>query len=371
LSNFKVIASDNKARACELVLEHGVVETPIFMPVGTRGTVKGLSQEDLEDLGASIILGNTYHLLLRPGHKLIEEVAGDLHQFMSWKRPILTDSGGFQVFSLSGLNKVTPEGVSFQSHIDGARYFLGPKESMEIQKSLGSDIVMCFDHLPKLPADRKTLEESLELTTNWAKICREYPLRPYQQLFGIVQGGLDLELRLKSLKALEELDFPGLAIGGLSVGEKNEEMVQLLNDFVFQMPYEKPRYLMGVGTPLDILNAVKSGVDMFDCVLPSRNARNGQFLTSGGPLNIRKERFQRDTQAPDPHCECKVCQNYSRAYIRHLFKVGEMLGPRLATSHNIAFYLNMMKEIREAIKEGKFDSYFHEFYKSYSSNTWK
>lgn len=364
---FKLESTDGNARAGKIVTAHGEIETPIFMPVGTRASVKTMSSRDLEEIGSKIILGNTYHLFLRPGHELIEQVGGGLHGFMNWKKPILTDSGGFQVFSLSKLNKISEKGVVFQSHIDGSKHLIGPEKSMEIQKALGSDIVMVFDECPALPATDERLRESMELTLRWAKRCKDYELKEHQNLFGIVQGGLNRDLRLECMERLEELDFPGLALGGLSVGEKNEEMVELCADVVPQMPAHKPRYLMGVGKPLDVLTGIKNGLDMFDCVLPTRNARNGQFLTSKGPLNIKKEMFKLDTRPPDENCNCHVCQNYSRSYIRHLFNVGEYLAGQLITYHNLYFYLNMVKEARAAIIEGTFDDYYSRFYNSYTS----
>ncbi|MCB9091592.1 MAG: tRNA guanosine(34) transglycosylase Tgt [Halobacteriovoraceae bacterium] len=367
MSLFKLETQDSKARAGTLTTTHSTIPTPVFMPVGTRAAVKSMTSEDLESLGAQIILGNTYHLYLRPGAELIEKLGG-LHQFMAWKKSILTDSGGFQVYSLSDLNKVTDDGVWFQSHIDGSKHFIGPRESMEIQRALGSDIVMCFDECPALPATTEILKKSLEKTHRWAKTCREFELKNHQHLFGIVQGGLDLKLRMESLQALEELNFPGLAIGGLSVGEKNEEMKELLQAFVSHMPTEKPRYLMGVGKPLDILEAVKAGVDMFDCVLPTRNARNGQMLTSRGPLNIKNERFKDDQNPPDPDCHCRVCQRYTRAYIRHLITVGEYTAGQLTTYHNLHFYLRMMEDIRKSILEKRFDEFYRNFYNKFTSN---
>ena len=367
---FKLEAKSGEARAGTVTTAHGEIQTPIFMPVGTRGTVKSLWQEDLEELGAQIILGNTYHLYLRPGHELIEKMGG-LHKFMTWKKPILTDSGGFQVFSLSDLNKVTEEGVTFQSHIDGSYHLLSPEKSMEIQRALGSDIVMIFDECPKLPATKEELRTSMELTLRWAKRCKEYELQDYQNLFSIVQGGLHDDLRLECMQRLQELDFPGYALGGLSVGEKNEEMVDFLNRFTPKMPNEKPRYLMGVGKPLDVLNGIRAGIDMFDCVLPTRNARNGQFLTKHGPLNIKKARFLEDGLPPDPHCDCKVCLRYSRSYIRHLHNVGEYLAGQLISFHNLYFYLRMVKDARESILADKFDEYYKEFYKNYTSEMWK
>lgn len=364
-------AQSGKARAGVITTIHGEIETPIFMPVGTRASVKTMFQDDLEEIGAQIILGNTYHLYLRPGHELIEKIGGDLHGFMSWDRPILTDSGGFQVFSLSSLNKVTEQGVQFQSHLDGSRHMIGPEKSMEIQKGLGSDIVMAFDECPALPASKDRLRESMELTLRWAQRCKDYKLRDYQALFGIIQGGLYKDLRTECMQRLEEIDFPGLAIGGLSVGEKNDEMVEFCDDFVHTMPESKPRYLMGVGTPLDVMTGIKNGLDMFDCVLPTRNARNGQFLTSRGPLNIKKEKFKEDKLPPDPQCECKVCQRYSRSYVRHLYTVGEYLAGQIISYHNLHFYLNMVKEARVAIFENRFDEHYQDFYKNYSSNEYK
>lgn len=369
---FKLLKKKGKARAGVMVTAHGKIPTPIFMPVGTRGSVKTLWQHQLTELGAKIILGNTYHLYLRPGHELIQKLGG-LHSFMSWNGPILTDSGGYQVFSLSTLNKVSEEGVRFQSHIDGSYHMLSPEKSMEIQKALGSDIVMAFDECPKLPASKEKLEESMQLTLRWAQRSRDFGLAPHQKLFGIVQGGLHLDLRSQCLEELQKIGFEGFALGGLSVGEKNEEMVQFLDQFVPNMPADKPRYLMGVGTPLDILQGIRSGLDMFDCVLPTRNARNGQFLTHDGPLNIKKERFKNDPLPPDPDCSCLVCRTYSRAYIRHLFVVGEFLAGSLASYHNLSFYLNMVQDARQAIlsedQEG-FDEYFHKFYNRYKTKIW-
>lgn len=370
MSIFKLEAQSGKARAGTITTAHGEIQTPIFMPVGTRGSVKGMFQENLEEMKAQIILGNTYHLFLRPGHELIEKMGG-LHKFMSWDKPILTDSGGFQVFSLSELNKVTEEGVEFQSHIDGSRHMLSPEKSMEIQKALGSDIVMIFDECPKLPATKEELRTSMELTLRWAKRCRDYQLQDHQHLFCIVQGGLHIDLRTECMQRLQELDFPGFALGGLSVGEKNEEMVEFLNEFTPTMPKEKPRYLMGVGKPLDILNGIRAGIDMFDCVLPTRNARNGQFLTWDGPLNIKNERFKLDEGAPDPQCDCFVCKRYSRSYVRHLHNVGEYLAGQLVTYHNLYFYLQLVKAAREAIITNKFDDFYQKFYNSYTSKRWK
>ncbi|MAZ47100.1 MAG: tRNA guanosine(34) transglycosylase Tgt [Halobacteriovoraceae bacterium] len=369
MKNFTLQAQSGQARAGLIETAHGPIETPIFMPVGTRASVKSLWQEELDELGAQIILGNTYHLYLRPGHELVEKMGG-LHKFMQWNKPILTDSGGFQVFSLSDLNKITEEGVEFQSHIDGSRHMLSPEKSMEIQKALGSDIVMIFDECPKLPASKDTLRESMELTLRWAKRCRDYELQDHQSLFAIVQGGLHLDLRQECMERMMEMDFPGFALGGLSVGEKNEEMVEFLNEFSPCMPSEKPRYLMGVGKPLDVLNGIRAGIDMFDCVLPTRNARNGQFLTTHGPLNIKKARYLEDSQPPDPTCDCKVCSKYSRSYIRHLFNVGEYLAGQMISYHNLYFYLRMVKKARAAILADKFDEFYKEFYNAYTENRW-
>jgi queuine tRNA-ribosyltransferase len=370
MSFFQLEASSGEARAGRIFTSHGVIETPIFMPVGTRGSVKTLWQEDLERLNAQIILGNTYHLFLRPGHELIEKMGG-LHKFMSWNRPILTDSGGYQVFSLSDINKLTEEGVTFQSHIDGTKHLITPEKSMEIQRALGSDIVMAFDECPKLPATKETLRTSMELTYRWAKRCKSVELKSHQHLFGIIQGGLHYDLRLESMQGLNELHFSGLALGGLSVGEKNEEMVEFCKKFVPAMPKDKPRYLMGVGKPLDVLNGIKAGLDMFDCVLPTRNARNGQFLTTHGPLNIKKARFLEDQRPPDTECSCQVCQRYSRTYIRHLFNVGEYLAAQLISYHNIHFYLQMVKGARESIFRGEFDEFYQTFYNNYTSHQWE
>lgn len=367
---FKLEATSGKARAATIKTAHGEIETPIFMPVGTRGAVKAIWHHELKEVGAQIILGNTYHLYLRPGHELIGKMGG-LHKFMNWDRPILTDSGGYQVFSLGDLNKVTEEGVRFQSHLDGSYHMLSPEKSMEIQKALGSDIVMIFDECPALPATKEELRKSMELTLRWAKRCNDYELQAHQSLFGIVQGGLHRDLRAECMERLEEYDLPGLALGGLSVGEKNEEMVEFLNDFAPTMPEQKPRYLMGVGKPLDILNGIRAGIDMFDCVLPTRNARNGQFLTSHGPLNIKKKRFEEDGLPPDIECDCKVCTNHSRSYIRHLYTVGEYLAGQMISYHNLHFYLKMVRDAREAIKADKFDEFYKQFYIKYTSERWK
>ena len=366
MSFFTLEHRDGKARAGVIKTHRGDISTPVFMPVGTRGTVKCLWQEELAELGTQVLLGNTYHLYLRPGHQLISQLSGGLHGFMNWPRPILTDSGGYQIFSLSSLNRVSEEGVEFRSHIDGSLHLIGPEQSMAIQKALGSDMVMMFDECPQLPSPREKIRQSMELTLRWAQRCTRSPLGPEQHLFGIVQGGLELDLRLECLERLEEFDLPGLAIGGLSVGEKNDEMRSLLENFVSHMPEKKPRYLMGVGTPLDILHGISQGVDMFDCVLPTRNARNGQALTSQGPLNIGNQRFREDIAPLDPHCPCKVCTHYSRAYLRHLHSVGEYLAGQMLSYHNLFFYQRLMTQARTAIAQQRFDEFAESFYNDYT-----
>jgi len=369
---FKLEATSNKARAGVLTTSHSRIETPVFMPVGTRGTVKSMTMQDMEELGAEIILGNTYHLYLRPGMELMHKMGG-LHQFSTWKKSILTDSGGYQVFSLSKLNKIIEEGVHFKSHIDGSSHFFTPELSMSVQKSLGSDIVMCFDECPALPATRETLEKSMKLTLRWSKRCRDFKLQDHQHLFGIIQGGLELDLRKECFRELDAMGpFAGYALGGLSVGEKNEKMVELLHDFVDgTMPVHLPRYLMGVGKPLDILNAVREGVDLFDCVIPTRNARNGGVFTIDGPLNIKNVRFKEDSLPLDPDCHCKVCKRYSRSYIRHLFLVGEYTAGQLLCFHNLHFYLQMMRNIRKSILDNQFEQFYQSFKMRYLSNLWQ
>lgn len=358
-------AKDCKARLGKLYTPHGVVETPIFMPVGTRATVKAMTPEEVRDLGAQIILSNTYHLYLRPGHELIKE-AGGLHKFMNWHGPILTDSGGFQVFSLGNLRKIMEEGVEFKSHIDGSTHFISPEKSIEIQNALGSDIIMCFDECTPYPCSYEYAKESMERTTRWAKRCKEYHKNwDKQGLFGIVQGSMFRDLREQSAKDLVDLDFPGYAIGGLSVGEPTELMCEVLDYTTPLLPKNKPRYLMGVGTPDYLFEAVIRGVDMADCVLPTRVARNGTVLTSHGKLVIRNAKYSKDFSKLDPECDCYTCTNYSRAYIRHLFNVNEILGARLTTIHNLYFLIKLMENIRKAIKEDRLLEYKDEFYKKY------
>lgn len=356
---------DTKARLGKITTPHGEIETPIFMPVGTKATVKAMTPEELEDLGAQIILSNTYHLYLRPGHDLIEE-AGGLHKFMNWNKPILTDSGGFQVFSLGDLRTITEEGVEFRSHIDGSKHFISPEKSIEIQNSLGSDIMMAFDECPPYPADREYVKNSLERTTRWAKRCKEAHKNPDTQgLFGIVQGGMYKDLREQSAKEIMDLDFPGYAVGGLSVGEPAHLMYEVLDYTVPLLPKDKPRYLMGVGSPDYLFEAVIRGIDMADCVLPTRIARNGTVMTSQGKIVIKNAKYSRDFTTLDPECDCYTCKNYSKAYIRHLFKCDEILGARLATIHNLYFLIKLMENIRKAIREDRLLEYKKEFYEKY------
>ena len=353
---------DSAARAGVFVTPHGDIPTPVFAPVGTQATVKTLSPEELRAVGARLILANTYHLYLRPGHELVRDFGG-LHEFMNWHGPILTDSGGFQVFSLSALRKVDDDGVTFRSHIDGSVHRFTPEKVMEIEEALGADIAMTLDECPP-PKDRAYNEQALRRTHLWAARCRESHTRADQALFGIVQGGIFPDLREQSARFITSLDFPGYAIGGLSVGETKEEMYATLDVTVPLLPEEKPRYLMGVGTPEDILESVERGVDFFDCVFPTRVARNGALLTSHGRINIRNARFARDPNPIEPGCTCYTCQNYSRAYLRHLFMSKETLGLRLATIHNLHFMEKLMADIRRHIKDGT----FVEFKRSFLSN---
>lgn len=358
-------SSECNARLGKLYTPHGVIETPIFMPVGTRATVKAMTPEEVKDLGAQIILSNTYHLYLKPGHKLIEE-AGGLHKFMNWDKPILTDSGGFQVFSLGKLRKISEEGVEFKSHIDGSKHFISPEKSIEIQNSLGSDIMMALDECTPYPSDYEYTKESLERTTRWAKRCKEYHKDwDRQALFGIVQGGMYKDLREQSIKEITDLDLPGYAIGGLSVGEPKELYRDMLSFTAPKLPKNKARYLMGVGSPDYLFDAVISGIDMADCVLPTRIARNGTVLTSHGKLVIKNAEYKRNFGKLDPECDCYTCKNYSRAYIRHLFNVDEILAARLATIHNLYFLIKLMENIRTAIKEDRLLEYREQFYKKY------
>ena len=360
---FNVLAQDGAARRGRLDFPRGPVETPAFMPVGTYGTVKAMTPEDLEAIGVDIILGNTFHLYLRPGLKVIEAHQG-LHRFMHWRRPILTDSGGFQVWSLAEMRKITEEGAHFRSPVDGAPVFLSPEESMRIQRALGSDVAMSFDECTPYPATEAEARASMELSMRWAlRGFREYyGSEPPGALFGIVQGGIHLNLRTSSLAALEEIGFKGLAIGGLAVGEPTTERTKVLEGLVPQMPAHKPRYLMGVGRPEDIIEAVRRGIDMFDCVMPTRHARNAHLFTRSGVLNIRNSAHQSDTAPIEAGCGCYTCQHYSRSYLRHLDKCGEILGAHLNTIHNLYFYQRLMREIRAAIVAGRFETYAAEFY---------
>ncbi|NGX41806.1 MAG: Queuine tRNA-ribosyltransferase [Chlamydiae bacterium] len=362
---FSVLKSDaqSKARLGKIETAHGTFETPIFMPVGTRGAVKTLTNQQLFDLDVQIILGNTYHLMLRPGEEIMEK-AGGLHSFMNWPRPILTDSGGFQVFSLSNLNKVTEEGVQFQSHIDGTRYFLGPKESMQIQKTIGADIVMAFDECSPYPCERSRVEAAMDRTHRWAKSCRNFELKPYQNLFGITQGGMFEDLRVQSTKELVDLDFDGYAIGGLSVGEPPEMMQEMIEISEPHLPKDKPRYLMGVGTPRNIIEAVMRGVDMFDCVLPTRNARNGTAFTWSGKIHIKAGRYAEDFTPLDPDLDCYTSQ-FSKAYLRHLLNVNEITGLTLVTIQSIAFYLDFMRKLRQAIQNETLPKLYEQVCKIY------
>ena len=364
---YELIKKDSrtKARRGRVNTPHGPIETPVFMPVGTAGTVKAMKPEEVRDMGAQIILGNTYHLYLRPGHEVVK-AAGGLHKFMNWERAILTDSGGFQVFSLGAMRKISEEGVEFRSHIDGSKHMLSPEKSMEIQNALGSDIMMAFDECAPYPADRNYVKNSLERTTRWLKRCKEYHKNTEQQsLFGIMQGGMYKDLRKQSAEEIVELDLPGYAIGGLSVGEPKEIMYEVMDDCVDYLPADKPRYLMGVGRPDCLFEGVERGIDMFDCVLPTRIARHGMAMTSQGRVNIKNAKYERDFTPLDPNCDCYTCRNYSKAYLRHLFKSDEILSSMLMTTHNLHFLVNTMAGIRKAIEEDRFLEYKKEFYDSY------
>jgi len=366
---FTISATDGKARTGAIQMRRGEIRTPAFMPVGTAATVKAMKPQDVRATGADIILGNTYHLMLRPGAERMARLGG-LHKFMNWDRPILTDSGGYQVMSLSELRKITEEGVTFASHIDGSRHMLSPERSMEIQRLLGSDIVMCFDECPKIDQPRDVIARSMEMSMRWAKRSRDAfdaggEHAEASALFGIQQGALDEDLRKTSADALAEIGFDGYAIGGLAVGEGQEAMFATLDFAPGQLPVDRPRYLMGVGTPDDLVGAGERGVDMFDCVLPTRSGRNGQAFTWNGPLNMRNARHAEDTGPVDPRCSCPTCGTYSRAYLHHLIKAGEMLGAMLLTEHNIAFYQQLMQGMRDAIGEGRFAAFASDFRRDY------
>lgn len=361
---FKLLNTDNKARRTKLTFDRGEVNTPAFMPVGTYGTVKAMTPEELKGLGAEIILGNTFHLSLTATTEVIN-AHGDLHDFMHWDKPILTDSGGFQVFSLGDMRKITEEGVHFRNPKNGSKVFMGPEESMQIQEKLGSDIVMIFDECTPYPADEKTADESMQLSLRWAERSHKehyQTLKNKNALFGIIQGGMYQNLRLESLKKLVKMGFDGFAIGGLSVGEPKEEMMKVLDYLPQAMPEDKPRYLMGVGTPSDLVEAVSRGVDMFDCVMPTRNARNGYLFTTMGIVKIRNAKYQKDTTPVDEVCECYTCQNYSRSYLHHLQKTNEILGARLNTIHNLYYYQFLMQQMRTAIENQQFEKFRNKFY---------
>ena len=356
---FEKFAQDGRARRGRLTLAHGTVETPAFMPVGTYGTVKGMLPRDIEAIGAHIVLGNTFHLWLRPGLEVIE-AHGGLHAFMQWDKPILTDSGGFQVFSLGA--KIKEEGVTFRSPIDGSKVFLSPEKSMEIQRVLNSDIVMIFDECTPYPATFSEAQKSLQLSLRWAKRCKDAHAGNPNALFGIVQGGMYPELREESLAGLEQIGFDGYAIGGLSVGEPKADMINILDHLPNQMPADKPRYLMGVGKPEDIVEAVRRGIDMFDCVMPTRNARYGHYFITDGIVRIRNSQYRHDMQPLDPHCDCYTCTNFTRSYLYHLDKCGEMLGAMLGTIHNLRYYQRLMQGLRDAIEVGQLDVFVADFY---------
>ncbi len=356
--HFQILAQEDQARRAVLHTAHGPVQTPVFMPVGTQACVKGLSPDDLKDLGTEIFLGNTYHLYLRPGDELIRDLGG-LQKFSSWPGPVLTDSGGYQVFSLAALRSISTEGVEFRSHINGSRHFFSPEKVIQIQLNLGSDIIMAFDECVAYTATYDYTRKSVQLTTDWAERCRKYYARQADPrlMFGIVQGGFYRDLRLQSLQEICALPFEGFALGGLSVGEPKPLMQEVLACTCPLLPRSLPRYLMGVGTPLDILDGIQAGIDMFDCVLPTRNARNGTLFTSHGRLNIKQARFSKDNSALDPNCSCYTCRNFSRAYLRHLYIAQELLSYRLNSIHNLTFYQDLLQGARENIVQGSFKQY--------------
>ncbi len=356
LGQFDLKAKRGKARRGTLMTAHGAIETPVFMAVGTKATVKAMTNEELIQSGTQILLGNTYHLHLRPGEKVIKNLGG-LHKFMNWNKPILTDSGGFQVFSLSQLAKISEEGVEFKSHLDGAKHFISPEKSMEIQMDLGADIIMAFDECLQYPATEDQIQKSMDLTYRWLLRSKAAMTRKESLLFGIIQGGLSLEHRKKSLQQITSVDLPGYALGGFSVGEPIHLMHELLPYIAPLMPEHKPRYLMGVGTPLDLVISVDAGIDMFDCVIPTRVARNGTLYTWRGKVSIKRNEFREDPSPLDPECDCYTCTNYSKAYLRHLFLSGEILGSRLNSIHNIYFYMKLMERIGQAIQEDRWEAF--------------
>ncbi|MCX7987896.1 MAG: tRNA guanosine(34) transglycosylase Tgt [Thermodesulfovibrio sp.] len=356
--NFRIIKNDGLARIGIIETNRGTIHTPCFMPVGTNGTVKAMTPEELADMGYEIILSNTYHLYLRPGHEIIKKLGG-LHKFINWHYPILTDSGGFQIYSLASLRKISSEGVEFRSHIDGSTHFLTPEKTIEIQLALNSNIIMVLDECIPYPSERYYAEKSLTLTTDWAKRCKDYfeKKKNKQALFGIIQGGIYPDLRYKALEELIRIGFDGYALGGLSVGEPKEEMYNVLNEIAPSMPEEKPRYLMGVGDLIDVIHAVDQGIDMFDCVIPTRNARNGTLFTSQGKISIKKSEYKDDNSPLDPQCNCYTCKNYTRAFLRHLYMCREILSMRLNTIHNLYFYFQFFKKMRESIYENRFTEF--------------
>lgn len=362
---FDLIKQDSKtsARLGKMITPHGMVHTPAFMPVGTQGTVKSMLPEEIKNCGAEIILGNTYHLYLRPGHETIKKLGG-LHRFMNWPDPILTDSGGFQVYSLSALRKITPDGVMFRSHIDGSQHFLSPQKAIEIQEALGSDIMMCLDDCTPYPATLSQTKESLALTVRWADLCRTAKTSVNQALFGIIQGGTYLDLRKQAVEQTAVLGFDGYALGGVSVGEPKEIMYEITDFITPLLPADKPRYLMGVGTPEDIVFGVSCGIDMFDCVIPTRCARHGLLFTNSEKIVIKNSRWRECNDPLDETCDCYTCKHYSRAYLRHLYVAGEILSMVLNTIHNVRYYMRLMEQIRAALKEGRFLEFKNDFLKN-------
>ena len=358
----------SNARRGRLTTAHGTIETPVFMPVGTRGCVKGVTPQQLRATGAQIVLANTYHMLIRPGTEVVESL-GDLHGLMSWDGPILTDSGGYQVFSLSTLNRIGDDGVEFASHIDGAKIYLDPTVATQTQNRLGADIIMCFDECTPWPCPAEHLKKAVERTIRWAKQCKEAHANEKQLLFGIVQGGIDPDLRSACARELIPLDFDGYALGGLSVGEGHDHMIRTVQHTAPLLPEEKARYLMGVGMPVDIVEAVRAGVDMFDCVLPTRNGRNAYAFTDDGPLRLRNSKYVTDTQPIEPGCPCYACQNFGKGTIRHFFNVGEMLGPILVSIHNLTYFQKLMKEIRSQIENHTFNDWADEFCAKHKTET--
>lgn len=368
---YRLIAQDPEtgARAGEFVTPHGVIPTPVFMLVGTQATVKAMSPDELKRIGAKIILSNTYHLFLRPGPDLIAK-AGGLHGFMNWDRPILTDSGGFQVFSLAGINKIMDDGVEFQSHLDGTRYLMTPELATQVQEKLGADIAMCFDQCVKLPCSREQAQAAVQRTLRWAARCKAAHTRAGQAQFGIVQGALFDDLRAACADELARMDFPGYAIGGLSVGESHAEMYRCLDALMPRLPERKPRYLMGVGHPANLIEGIARGVDMFDCVLPTRNGRTGTVFTHEGKMNVKNRRYAEDFSPIDPECDCYACRNFTRAYVRHLYRAGEILAVRLLSWHNIHFLVRLVAGARQAIVEGRFGAYRREFMTRYEGGAY-